>query len=116
MKKFLFLAVVLWQSATANELSAAQCNSLYQAWLFNRSVEEVCNLDRCVSYQIGVIAKIGCGKVLTQSVRDELSRAVLTDTKIDMTKNGKEAFCAYSKKGHEDLKVGNKLCALPTKP
>jgi len=116
MKKLLFLTVLLSQQVFAGELSAEQCKSLYQAWVFNTALEDACHLDRCVSYQIGVIAKTGCEKILTSTVRDDLSRQVLIDVRNDISKNGQKAFCEYSTKGHEDLKEGNKLCVKDSGP
>ena len=119
MKKQIFIILVLAisQMGMASEEKKSDCARMYQAWLFNSVLEEACKLDRCVSYEMGVLTKSACGAELTESVRNELSRNVLVASKKDIDALGQAKFCAANKQGHEDLRVSMKTCtSVGSKP
>ena len=96
---FYFLSTPIY----ASEINMEKCTELYQAWIFNKSIEEVCIINGLVSSKIGVTNKVGCENILSGAIREKLDKEVLYDLKRNYKKLGDKNFCEKHKKNYELL-------------
>ena len=80
-------------SVNADETSKDKCIEIYQAWVFNMVLEDVCEIGGVASRKIGMMAKSLCDDVLTEEDRNKYSLEVASAFKQDILKMGKENLC-----------------------
>jgi hypothetical protein len=78
------------------------CRKMFQAWVFNKSLEDVCDFDKSVSSYIVIATKQIC-PTLSEKQINSWSAEVLKDMKADVKKIGVQQVCAENKAGHDDL-------------
>lgn len=97
MRIILFVVIFLVSSfASADEsatVSKEKCKEIYQGWVFNRVLEDLCEIGGVASMKIGVMAKSLCDNVLTEDDRNEYGAEVFHTYKDDLDKLGKERIC-----------------------
>lgn len=77
----------------AQEPTKEKCKEVYQGWVFNRILEETCEVGGVAARQIGVMAKTMCDDVLTESDRETFGLEVVRSFKKDVDEMGKERLC-----------------------
>lgn len=80
----------------------SNCQELYQAWVFNKTLEETCKLKPGVAQNIGIAAKSACQKS-KEAQRDQWGKEVLKIIENDLNEIGSNEFCRRNKPGHEEL-------------
>lgn len=112
MKKLILIALLFCKPAWSAQLDYTQCVQFYQAWVFNGTLEEVCHLDKCVSFELEYVAKLGCQNILTAKLRNRLTEEVLRSFKSDLSRHGEKALCKAMTPGHEALKADKDVARL----
>lgn len=80
-------------SANADETHKEKCKEIYQSWVFNMVLEDVCEIGGVASRKIGMMAKSLCDDVLTEEDRNKYGLEVANTFKQDIAKMGKENLC-----------------------
>lgn len=98
LMRAVLIGVMLFAMPIANadappKFSNEKCKELYQGWVFNRMLEELCEIGGVASRQIGMMAKSLCDDVLTEDDRNKYGLEVLQAFKKDFNKIGKEGIC-----------------------
>lgn len=87
-----------------NEINSnEECASIYQAWVFNSTLETGCYFKGNLSEKMGVAAKEICGNKLSEKNREQLTTEVLSSIKADLESVGEEEFCASNEKQYYQL-------------
>lgn len=79
------------------------CVELYQAWVLNSGIEEICEYSPLLTMKLALVAKASCGDMMPEKRAYKLAGPVIIALRKDISEMGKEHFCKEARVGYENL-------------